>query len=475
MLEPVIGLEIHVQLLTRSKLFCGDDASFGGPPNSRVCPVCLGLPGALPVVNRRAVELGVRAALGLGCAVHPLSEFARKHYFYPDLPKGYQITQHDRPLATEGWLGYPAVDGGERRVRIRRVHLEEDSGRSLHDRVPGGTAIDLNRAGVPLIEIVTEPDLRSPEDARALLGRMKQALQYLEVSDCSMEEGSLRVDANISLRGSNGAPGPRSEIKNLNSFGNLERALRFEILRQRRLVSAGERVEAWTLLWDATRGEARPLRAKEEAPDYRFFPEPDLPPLVLPPELVERQRAELPEMPWDRVGRLEHRYGLPRDQAEVLCATRALGDFFEAVVAEGAEPREAANWVQGEVLFLLNEKGGSPGELRLRPPALAELLRMLAAGEVTRPAAKRALARMAETGERAEAAVRALGLERVDAPETLQAWTDEVLRAHPAEVERYRGGEKRLLAFFVGRVMRRAGAAADPQVVVSVLRRSLGE
>ena len=301
--EPVIGLEVHVQLKTRTKMFCADSAEFGAPPNTHVCPVCLGLPGALPVANAHAVELGVRAALGLHCTVHETSIFARKNYFYPDLPKGYQITQYDRPLATGGWLDVPTgAAEGTTRVRIRRVHLEEDAGKSLHDRFPGRTAVDLNRAGVPLIEIVTEPDIRSPAQARAFLTRLKQVLEYLEVSDCDMEKGSLRVDANVSVRPAGSTElGTKTEVKNMNSFAHVERALAFEVGRQVALLERGATVVHETLLWDAARGEARPMRSKEESHDYRYFPDPDLPPLVLRPADIERIRAGLPELPVLRV------------------------------------------------------------------------------------------------------------------------------------------------------------------------------
>lgn len=474
-LEPVIGLEIHVQLRTASKMFCGNAAAFGAPPNSNICPVCIGLPGALPVVNARAVELGVRAALGLGCTVHPRSSFARKSYFYPDLPKGYQITQHEEPLATGGFLEVRGRSGESvSRVRIRRLHLEEDTGKLLHDRLPGATAIDLNRAGVPLIEIVTEPDLRSPADARAILNRLKQALQYLEVSDCSMEQGSLRVDANVSVHRPGEPLGTRTEIKNLNSFSNLERALRFEIARQRKILMSRGRVEHLTLQWDAVHNQARPVRSKEEAHDYRYFPEPDLPPLVLPPELVESVRTELPEMPWERVARLERECDLPREHAEALSSVREVGNYFEAVVREGADPREAAKWIQGEVLALLNARGALIQSFAVRPRDLAGLLRILGAGAISRTAAKQVLARMAESGMPADRVVTELGLEPVRDPSRIESWIAEVLHAHPEEVGRYHDGDVRLFSFFIGEVMRLARGRADPRQVESQLRRRLG-
>jgi aspartyl-tRNA(Asn)/glutamyl-tRNA(Gln) amidotransferase subunit B len=468
--EAVIGLEIHLQLRTRAKMFCGNAAEFGAEPNTHVCPVCLGLPGSLPTVNGQAVELAVRAALGLQCRVHPRSAFDRKHYFYPDLPKGYQITQHRLPLATGGFLELPLGEGAEpRRIGIRRVHLEEDAGKLLHDRLAGATAIDLNRAGVPLAEIVTEPDLRTPEEARALLVRLRQALQYLEVSDCNMEEGSLRVDANVSLRAPGRAPGPRTEVKNLNSFANVERALRFEIRRQARLGGEGKPVEGCTLLWDAGLGEARPLRTKEQLHDYRYLPEPDLPPLQLGAAWLEEMRRGLPEMPWDRADRLRRDHGLPGAHAEQLSATRELADYFEAVVAEGAAPREAASWVMGEVLATLNAAGGTLRDA-VPPRSLARLLAPLAAGQISRAVARRLFSEMMRTGAAPDGLLAGEELSRVSDPETIRGWVRQALAEHPAEAERLRAGETRLHAFFVGQVMRRSGDRADPQRVREALR-----
>ena len=467
---PVVGLEIHVQLRTRSKLFCGDAAEYGASPNTRLCPVCLGLPGALPVPNERAVDLAVRTALGLGCRVHALSRFARKHYSYPDLPKGYQITQHREPLAEGGRLELP---GGGRAVRIRRVHLEEDTGKSLHDRVPGRSALDFNRAGVPLVEIVTEPDLRSPAEARAFLLRLKQTLEYLEVSDCNLEEGSLRVDANVSLRRGGEPAGTRTEVKNLNSFSAVEKALAFEVARQTALRRAGGAVEPQTLLWDAGRGEARALRSKEDAADYRYLPEPDLPPLRLDAARVAEQRAALPELPGARAARLSREHALAGAHAEQLCATREMADYFEAVVAAGAGAREAASWLMGEVAAALNREGATPGALGVAPGALAELLGLVAAGELSRTAARAVFAEM-RGGAGAREVVERAGLRAVRGEAALAGWVEEALAAHPREVERYRAGERRLLGFFVGRVMRAAGGRADARSVDALLRRRLG-
>lgn len=468
--EAAIGLEVHVQLRTRTKLFCGDLAEYGALPNTHVCPVCLGLPGALPALNQQAVELAILAALGLGATVQERSAFARKHYFYPDLPGGYQVTQHGEPLARGGYLLLPDADEGKPlAVRVRSVHLEEDSGKSLHDRVPGATAVDLNRAGVPLVEIVTEPDLRTPAQARAFLARLRQTLQYVGASDCDMERGSLRVDANVSLRpAGSGTLGTRTEIKNLNSFSGVERALGWEIGRQEAVLGAGGAVEPATLLWDAARGEARVLRGKEEGADYRYLPEPDLPPLVVSPGWLKRIRRDLPELPDVRAARLAKDYALDPRHAAALTATRELADYYEAV-ARRTDPREAAGWVMGDLLAAVNAEGCDLDRFRVRPADLAELIEMLAAGVLSRPAAKRVFARMAETGKPPAQVVGEEGLHRAEDAGEVEAWADEVLRAHPEEAARWRSGETRLLDFFVGQVVRRSGGRADPQQAAAAI------
>jgi aspartyl-tRNA(Asn)/glutamyl-tRNA(Gln) amidotransferase subunit B len=489
--EAVIGLEVHVQLATRTKLFCGDLAEFGAEPNRHTCPVCLGLPGALPVLNGHAVALALRAALALDCRVHGTSIFARKNYFYPDLPKGYQITQFEAPLATAGWLEVPAAAPSgagagaaaahpvavavAEPVRIRRIHLEEDAGKSLHDRVPARTAIDLNRAGVPLIEIVTEPDLRSPADARRWLGRLKQILEYLEVSDCDMEKGSLRVDANISVRPAGSALlGTKTEMKNMNSFSNLERALAFEIERQTALLAAGGAVVHETLLWDERRGVARPLRSKEESHDYRYFPDPDLPPLVVPPEEVEAARAALPELPSARARRFVHEYGLVPYAAEVLTASRALAEYFEAVAAAAEDARAASNWVMTDVLGWLNQHQATVATPPVPAGELGALIRLVAAGTISHTVARHVFGRMAQTGRPAEAIVAEEGLRQVRAEDRLAAWVDEVIAAHGPEVERLRQGDEKLFGFLMGQLMKRSGGKADPRVATRLLRERLG-
>ncbi len=476
--EPVIGLEIHVQLRTRSKMFCGNSAQFGAEPNSHVCPVCLGLPGALPVINGHAVELAVRAALGLECTVHGTSIFARKNYFYPDLPKGYQITQFERPLATGGGLDVPLATGQGtemRRVRIRRIHLEEDAGKSLHDRFAGRTAVDLNRAGVPLVEVVTEPDLATPAHARVFLGRLKQLIEYLEVSDCDMEKGSLRVDANVSVRpAGSSALGTKTEVKNMNSFANVERALEFEIGRQRTVLAGGGSVTHETLLWDDARAEARPMRSKEESHDYRYFPEPDLPPLVLEPAQVEAVARSLPELPAARERRFREAYGLPAYDAEVLTGSRALADYFEAVAAGTRDAKAASNWVMTEVLAAAKQRQCGPAELPLLPQDLGRLIELVADGTLSNTLARQVFGRALATGRAPAEIVVADGLAQERDSAQIEAWADEVVAAHPAEVKRYRSGEEKLLAFFMGKLMKRSRGRADPVQASELLRRRLG-
>ncbi|HEX6644209.1 MAG TPA: Asp-tRNA(Asn)/Glu-tRNA(Gln) amidotransferase subunit GatB [Gemmatimonadales bacterium] len=467
--ETVIGLEIHVQLRTRSKMFCGCSTAFGDPPNTNVCPVCLGLPGALPAVNGRAVELATRAALMLGCRIHPESVFARKNYFYPDLPKGYQISQFDRPLATGGTVEFESADRGTVRVAIERLHLEEDAGKSLHDRVPGRTAVDFNRSGVPLAEIVSGPDLRSPAEARAYLTVMRQLIMYSGASTCSMEEGSLRVDANLSVRRAGESRlGTKTEVKNMNSFANVERALEAERERQVALLESGRPVRQVTLLFDAASGSVHPTRSKEESHDYRYFPDPDLPPLVLLPEWIERQRAALPEMPAARRARLEAG-GVSAYHAGVITSEPPLADYFDALVRDGVPARVAGNWVTGEVMTAYNETRAFP----VSASRLADVIGLEREGVLSLQAAKRVFAAMRETDEPARDVAERLGLVQVREEGALSEWIDGVLAAHPEEVERFRAGETKLIGFFVGQVMKQSGGKADPKGIQPLLKERL--
>ncbi len=468
--ETVIGLEVHVQLGTRTKMFCACSTSFGDPPNTNVCPVCLGLPGALPVPNAEAVRLGAVAALALDCTIHTRSVFARKNYFYPDLPKGYQISQFDQPLATGGAVPFDSPDRGAMVCGLTRLHLEEDAGKSLHDRFPAETAVDLNRSGVPLAEIVSEPDLRSPAEARAYLGAIRQILVYAGVSECSMELGSLRVDANVSVRRAGAkALGTKTELKNMNSFANVERALEAERDRQVALLEAGEAVEQVTLLFDAGAGTVRPMRSKEESHDYRYFPDPDLPPLVLSSRWIAEQEESLPELPAAKRERLARVHGLTAYHAQELTADRAVADYFEAAVAAGADPKAAAGWVLGESLAGYNAIGG----FAVAPPRLAELLGLVAEGKVSHQAAKKVFAELPEAQGTVESLAQRLGLIQVHDEGALTRWVDQVLAEHPGEVARYRAGEAKLLGFFMGQVMKRSGGKADPKGLPPILKERL--
>jgi aspartyl-tRNA(Asn)/glutamyl-tRNA(Gln) amidotransferase subunit B len=466
--ETVIGLEVHVQLKTRTKIFCGCPTSFGAEPNANTCPVCLGLPGALPVLNASAVALAARAALAVGCQVHPVSVFARKNYFYPDLPKGYQISQFDRPLATDGKLPVTTADG-ERLVHIVRVHMEEDAGKSIHDRYASRSAIDLNRAGTPLVEMVSAPDLRASGEAREYLQRLKEILEYTEVSDANMEEGSLRVDANVSVRRAGEPLGTKTEIKNMNSFSAVERAIGVEAARQVAVLERGERVVSQTLLWDADHNQVRPQRSKEESHDYRYFPDPDLPPLVLDPAWIAAQRAALPELPAARRHRLMTVAGLAAYDAGVLTGSRALADYFERVVAAHGDARSAATWVMGDVLARLNHDKVTIADFAVAPEQLAALLDLVRDGVVSRTAAKRVFDLLVSEGGSARAIAEREGLVQVRDDGALQAWVDAVWSAHPAEVERLKAGEKKLLGVLVGEVMKRSGGRADPKRVNQLL------
>jgi aspartyl-tRNA(Asn)/glutamyl-tRNA(Gln) amidotransferase subunit B len=469
--ETVVGLEVHVQLGTRSKMFCACSTTFGDPPNTNVCPVCLGLPGALPVPNAQAIGLAVRAALALGCSVHQRSVFARKNYFYPDLPKGYQISQFDQPLATGGAVAFDSPERGRMTVGITRLHVEEDAGKLVHDRFPGKTAVDLNRAGVPLAEIVSEPDMRSAAEARAYLTTLRQLLVYAGASECSMEKGSLRVDANISVRRT-GDPklGTKCEVKNLNSFANVERALNAERDRQIAVLESGGRIAQTTLLFHAGTGQVKPLRSKEESHDYRYFPDPDLPPLVLSAAWVEEQRRALPELPDAKRERLMAAHGLPAYDAGVIASERAIADYFEAVLAAGVEPKTAANWIINDAMTGYNEAG----EFRVPPARLAELIGLVARNVLSQQAAKKIFPELANGAGSVQEVAERLGLVQVSDAGALAGWVDEVLTAHPSEVERYRKGEKKLIGFFVGQVMKKSQGKADPKGVQPVLVSKLG-
>lgn len=474
--EAVIGLEIHAQLQTRTKIFCGCSTAFGAPPNTHVCPVCLGFPGVLPVLNRSAVDFGIRAALALDCRINETSIFARKNYFYPDLPKGYQISQYEQPLASAGSVAFTMPDG-PRRVGITRVHLEEDAGKSLHEGFPDSdrrTYVDFNRAGVPLIEIVSEPDLRSAADAAEFFSRLRAILVWLDVNDGNMDEGSLRCDANVSVRPAGTTTlGTKAEIKNLNSFRFLQKALEFEIDRQRNRLAEGGRVVQETRLFDASSGTTVSMRSKEEAHDYRYFPEPDLPPVRVSAERLAAVRAAMVELPDARRQRFVAAYGLPEYDAAQLTQSRQSAEFFEATVTAGAPAKAASNWIRGELARVLNETGRSMADAPVSPTRLAELLRLVERGTISGAIAKAVFENMVVSTDSAEAIVTREGLTQIVDEGAIVALIADVLAQNGDAVAGYRAGKTATFGFLVGQVMKAAGGKANPKRVNELLKQAL--
>jgi len=474
--EPVIGLEVHAQLLTRTKIFCGCSTRFGDPPNSNVCPVCLGLPGTLPVLNKRAVEMGIRAALALNCTVRERSRFARKNYFYPDLPKGYQISQYELPLATGGWLEIEY--GGEtKRIGITRLHLEEDAGKSLHDGFPHSnekTYVDFNRCGTPLAEIVSEPDMRSPDEAYAYLTNLRQILLYTGVSDCNMEEGSLRCDANVSVRLRGASEfGAKVEVKNLNSFRYLAKALQFEIERHIGILESGGHLTQETRLWNQPAGRTESMRSKERAHDYRYFPEPDLLPVHVNSAWREGVHASLPELPGAKRARFVSAFGITPYDADVLTDTQALASYFESVVKAGAPGKAAANWMQTELLRRLNDSGKEIGASPVSPEALAAMIALVESGKITATVGKKVFATMFETGRSAAEIVAAEGLGASVSDDAIEQAAREVIAKNPDNVAKFKAGNEGVFKFFVGQVMKATRGQANPHAVNEIVRRLL--
>ncbi len=470
--EAVIGLEVHAHLSTRSKMFCGCSTAFGAPPNENVCPVCMGMPGTLPVLNREAVELAVRAGLAAHCEIARSSVFDRKSYFYPDLPKGYQISQYETPICKGGYIEIASKDGAVRRIHLTRIHLEEDAGKNVHEAA--GSLVDFNRSGVPLVEIVSEPDMRSAEDAVAYLRSLHAILRYTEVSDARMEEGSMRCDVNISVR-ARGAEkyGVKSEIKNLNSFRFVEKAIEFEVNRQIAIIEAGGTIQQETHLWDPAREETRPMRSKEFANDYRYFPEPDLPPLRVPPDLVEKVKTAMPELPDARRARYIGEFGLSPYEAGVLITEREVADYFEAMLPGLSNRKAAANWVMTEVLRVVHETGKSIADAVPKASEAGALLKMIEDSRLSFSAAKTAFAAMCTSGKSAEATIGELGLAQVSDEGAIAEACAKVIASEPDKVAEYRGGRDKLFGFFVGQVMKSMGGKANPKIINDILKKKL--
>ncbi len=474
--EPVIGLEVHVQLGTRTKIFCGCPTSFGAAPNSNVCPVCLGLPGALPVLSREAVELAIKASFALRCNVRAVSRFARKNYFYPDLPKGYQISMYDEPLSEHGYIDIP-VETGLKRIGITRIHMEDDAGKSQHEGFRDSdryTYVDLNRCGTPLIEIVSEPDMRSADEAVAYLTDLKQTLQFVEVSTCDMEKGHLRCDANVSVRLKGTEKfGTRAEVKNLNSFRFLKQAVEYEVARQVAIIEKGGRIFQETRLFDPDSGETHGMRSKEDAHDYRYFPEPDLVPLKISDRWLGEVRSTMPELPTAKRARFVESYGLRQYDAEVLTSTRAIAEYYEEVATVSTDPKIAANWVMGDLAGMLKAADREIEDSPISARHLGELVGLIVRGELTGKLAKDVLPKMFESGEAPSVIVEREGLRTISDSGALEKIVDEVLAANPKQVEQYKGGKTTVIGFLVGAVMKASRGQANPAAVNELLKSKL--
>ena len=471
--EVVIGLEVHAQMLTDTKIFCGCSTKFGSEPNTQTCPVCIGMPGVLPVLNKKALQFAVKTGLAIDCRISSFSRFARKNYFYPDLPKGYQISQYELPVCEHGCIGI-IVDGNVKKIGITRIHMEEDAGKNIHEGAGTYSFVDLNRAGVPLMEIVSEPDIRSPQEAVEYMKKLRAILRYLGVCDGNMEQGSLRCDANISVRLINQTEfGTRTELKNINSFRFVEKALEYEIKRQIKVIESGGRIVQETRLWDPNRGITESMRGKEEAHDYRYFPEPDLVPIVVEKEWIDEIKASLPELPDIKRDRFVTEYGLPETDADLLVSEKPLADWYEEAVKLGGQPKSVANWIMGDLMRLLNADNKIIEDCSLKPNQLVDMLRLMDNGTISGKIAKSVFEEMFTTGKDPEGIVKEKGLVQISDSGEIEKAVDDVISKYLKEAERYRAGEEKLMGFFVGQVMKVTKGKANPQMVNELLKQKL--
>jgi aspartyl-tRNA(Asn)/glutamyl-tRNA(Gln) amidotransferase subunit B len=473
--EAVIGLEVHAQLQTNTKIFCGCETRFGEEANTRTCPVCIGMPGVLPVLNKKAVEYIVKTGLATHCSVSPYSRFARKNYFYPDLPKGYQISQYELPVCEHGYVEI-VVDGGIKRIGITRIHLEEDAGKNLHQAESGASLVDLNRAGTPLMEIVSEPDIRTPEEASQYLKKLRSILRYIEVSDADMEKGNFRCDANVSIRPAGSKEfGTRAEVKNVNSFKFVQKALEYEIKRQAQILDDGGTVVQETRLFDSTKGVTFSMRSKEEAHDYRYFPEPDLVPIIISRETVQAVGATIPELPDAKRERFMQEYGLPSYDADMLTQSRALAAYYEEAVKLAGQPKVVSNWIMGELMRLLNADNKEIEDCPVKPDKLAGMITMIGKGVISTKIAKTVFEEMYKTGKDAEMVVKEQGLVQVSDTGAIEQIISDVIKANPAQAAEYKAGKEKLFGFFVGQVMKASKGKANPDLVNQLLKKKLAE
>lgn len=471
--EAVIGLEVHAQMLTDTKIFCGCWTRFGAEPNTQTCQICIGMPGVLPVLNKKALEFAIRTGLAMKCEISQYSRFARKNYFYPDLPKGYQISQYELPICERGWIEI-VVDGETKKIGITRIHMEEDAGKNIHEDMGNFSFVDLNRTGVPLMEIVSEPDIRSPREASEYLKKLRTILRYLGVSDGNMEQGSLRCDANVSVRPVGQKEfGTRAEVKNINSFRFVEKAIEYEIRRQIKVIEEGGKVIQETRLWDSARDVTESMRSKEEAHDYRYFPDPDLVPIIADRQWIEEIRSSLPELPDVKRERFVSVFGLPEYDADLLTSEKPTAEWFEEAVKAGGQPKAVANWMMGDLMKLLNAENRAIEDCPLKPASLAGMLTLIENGTISGKIAKTVFEEMYRTGKDPQSVVKEKGLVQISDEGAIEKVVDEIIAKHSNEVERYRGGEEKLLGFFVGQAMKAMKGKANPQKLNELLRNKL--